>query len=171
MRSGDHMDRGEFTDALGSRRTCICRGFHRTDITAHHHGYESATDILTADEGHIRGFDHGIGGFDRADQTFGLHHSKSYHGNIYGHSRTLLLLNSFRLDIGCQRRTRNGSVFEIRVLTEQESNAPDFGSSTAGGADSAVTSLIPTALAGQSLLPGHLYSWQVLARVRNMSCR
>ena len=85
------MDRRQFTDALGSRGACIRSSLHRTHITAHHHGHISATDILTADQRHICGFDHRVRGFDRADQTLGLNHLK-YNGLIRTVGRTFAVV-------------------------------------------------------------------------------
>src|SRR4026209_1968777 len=62
MRSWDDMHRRQFTDAVGSGSAGIRCGFHRAHITAYHHRHISATDIFTADQRHICGFDHRIGG-------------------------------------------------------------------------------------------------------------
>src|SRR5262249_49912814 len=83
--SRNDVDRHQFTDALCRGGSGICGGFHSTDIAAYHHSHQPTANIFTADEGHVGSFDHGIGSFDRADETFGLNHSKGYHCNIYGH--------------------------------------------------------------------------------------
>src|SRR5262245_49803533 len=74
--SWNYMNRYQLTDALRCGSTCIGGSFHGTHIAAHHHGHETTANIFTANERHVCGFDHRIGGFNRADETFRLDHSK-----------------------------------------------------------------------------------------------
>src|SRR5262249_32929736 len=83
--AGDDVDRDQLAHALGRGRAGIGGGFPRTHVAAHHHGPQAAAHVFAADQRHVGGFDHGVGGFDRANQPLGFHHAQRNHGGIYGH--------------------------------------------------------------------------------------
>ena len=70
------MDGEELADPFRGRRACIGRRLDRADVAAYHDRDQSAADMHLADQGDIRGLDHGVGRFDRADQAFGFHHAE-----------------------------------------------------------------------------------------------
>lgn len=89
MGPGNYVDAYQFTNAAGSSRTRVRRSFHRADVPAHHHADQSSADKLLTSQDHVGGLDHGVGSFNRADQTFrfnqakGLHASSSQGGKSY----------------------------------------------------------------------------------------
>ena len=68
---GDHLS-DAFCGALAGFR----RRLHRRDVAAHDGGDEPSADLLVADELDLGRLDHGVGGFDHADETFDFDHSK-----------------------------------------------------------------------------------------------
>src|SRR5450756_2794780 len=83
MRAGNHVDAHQLTDAARRGRTRVRSGLDRADVAANLHYYQAGADEFLADQDHVGGLDHGVGGFDSADQTLcfnetqGLHHVAS----------------------------------------------------------------------------------------------
>jgi hypothetical protein len=71
-----HAD--QFTYPASRCRTRVCRGLNGPDITANKDRHVPGADVLFADQLDIRGFDHGIGGLDGTDKSFGLDHSECF---------------------------------------------------------------------------------------------
>ena len=68
----------EFANATRRGGAGIGRGLHGAHIAAHHDGDVPCADVLLADENDVGGFDHGIGCFDRSDETFGFDKSQRF---------------------------------------------------------------------------------------------
>ena len=54
-------------------------GLHGTHFTGDDDGGQAGADGVGADELHVRSFQHGIGRFNVANQTFGLDKTQSFH--------------------------------------------------------------------------------------------
>ncbi len=74
-RPGNDMNADEFTDTAGRSRARFRRGFHRTDITTDQHGHEAVEKIFLSHQNNVCGFDHGIGCFNRSDETARFDHA------------------------------------------------------------------------------------------------
>ena len=68
----------EFAHAAGRQRTRFGGGFHGADISADEDGDVAVQEIFFADENDIGGFHHGVGGFDRSDETACFDHPKCF---------------------------------------------------------------------------------------------
>jgi hypothetical protein len=68
----------QFTDTAGCRRSGVCSSLNSADITSHKYGHVTGTNVLLADQLHIRGFHHCVGRFDGTDKTLGLDHTKCF---------------------------------------------------------------------------------------------
>ena len=79
MRTGNDVDRDQFADTPGRGRTRVRRGFDRADIAANHDAHQPGADKFLAGQHHVGGLDHGVGGFDGADQTFCFNKAKGLH--------------------------------------------------------------------------------------------
>jgi hypothetical protein len=76
--SGDYVYADQFTDSARCCSTGISRCLNCTDITAHKYGYVPRTDVLFAEQLHVRGFDHRVGSFNCAHESLGLDHSECF---------------------------------------------------------------------------------------------
>ena len=76
VRTRDNVYGNEISDFSCCRRACICGCLDCCDIAAHHNGYESAADMLFADQRNICCLYHRVGRLDRADKSFCFDHSK-----------------------------------------------------------------------------------------------
>jgi hypothetical protein len=54
-----------------------CR-FDRANVSANKYCHVASPDILFPQQLNIRSLDHCVGGFDRANEAFGLHHSECF---------------------------------------------------------------------------------------------
>jgi len=81
MGAGDDVHADEFADLLGGGGTGIGGGLDGADVATDHDGHEAAADLDAADEGDVCGLDHGIGGFNGADEALGFDHSESVGGS------------------------------------------------------------------------------------------
>ena len=72
------MDADQFANSSCRSRTRISRGLDRADVAAHKDRDVASTDVLFAEQLHIRCFDHRIGGFNCAHESFGLNHSECF---------------------------------------------------------------------------------------------
>jgi hypothetical protein len=68
----------QFANSSGCSCASVSRSFHCADISAYKYRYVARSYILFAKQLYIRGFDHGIGGFNCADEPFGLNHSECF---------------------------------------------------------------------------------------------
>ena len=78
MRTRDDVDRYELAYAAGCSGSCIGSGFNRGYVTADDSRYESGTDLFVSDKLDVGGLDHGVSGFNRADETFGFDHAEGF---------------------------------------------------------------------------------------------
>ena len=65
----DHVHRDQLADAPRGGGAGVGRGLHRADVAAHHHRDVARADVFLADQHDVGGLDHGVGRFDRADET------------------------------------------------------------------------------------------------------
>ena len=70
------MDGDELADAASRGGAGIGRGLDGADIAAREHGDVARADVLLADEHDVGGLDHGIGGFDGADEAASFDHAE-----------------------------------------------------------------------------------------------
>ena len=75
-RPRNDVDADELADAAGRGRACVGGRFHGSDVAAHDGGDQPGIDLLPADEDHVRGLHHRIGGFDHADQSSRFDHAE-----------------------------------------------------------------------------------------------
>jgi hypothetical protein len=70
------------TDQLADSARGCCAGIgsrlHRTYVSTNENRYVSGADILFSQELNICGFDHGVSGFDGANETLRLDHSECF---------------------------------------------------------------------------------------------
>src|SRR5689334_6204908 len=76
VRPRDHVDRDDLAHALGGALAGLGGGLHGRDVAAHDRGDVAAAGLLVAHELDLRRLDHGIGGFDHADEALHFDHSK-----------------------------------------------------------------------------------------------
>src|SRR5262249_32132396 len=70
----------DLAGAAGRRGAGIARGLARGHVADDHRGHQAAADLLPADQGHVRGLQHGVARFDQRHQALGLDHAKGFHG-------------------------------------------------------------------------------------------
>ena len=75
-RPGDDMNPHQLADAPCGRGARIGRGLDRSDVTPDQRRHQARVDLLPADEDDIRGLQHGVRGFNHADQATSLDHAK-----------------------------------------------------------------------------------------------
>ena len=56
----------------------IRRRFHRADVATDDRGHQAGVDFLPADEDHVGGLDHRVGGLDHAHQAARLDHADRF---------------------------------------------------------------------------------------------
>ena len=78
MRAGDDVRADEFADTLGGLGAGFDGGFDAADITLDDHGDKATADLDLANEGDVRGFDHGVAGFDAAYIATGFYHADGF---------------------------------------------------------------------------------------------
>jgi hypothetical protein len=78
MRARNHVNTNQLANSTRRCRACIRRRFDRTNVAAHKNRYVTCSDIFFSQQLNIRSFDHGVRGFDSADETFGLDHSECF---------------------------------------------------------------------------------------------
>ena len=74
---GNDVDGDDLANLARRRRAGVGRGFDRADVAANHDRDEAAADLLPANEPHVCSLDHGVGGFDGADESFRFDQSQS----------------------------------------------------------------------------------------------
>ena len=79
MRAGNHVDAHQFADAAGRGRTRVRCGLDCADVAAHLHDDQAGADEFLADQDHVGGLDHGVGGLDCADQTLCFNETQGLH--------------------------------------------------------------------------------------------
>jgi len=72
------VNRHELADSPRGRSAGVRRGLDRADVAAHHHRHVAGTDVFLADERHVRGLHHRIGGLDRTDEAARLDQTKRF---------------------------------------------------------------------------------------------
>src|SRR5689334_7694534 len=115
------MDRRQLAHAPGSRCAGICCRLDRAHIAAYHDGDKSTAYIFRANQNHIGSLDHRVGGFNRADQAFGLDHSKSDHSRIYSHVPFLSLSNNYDFRKTTLPSTSSESIIDMMTESTGES--------------------------------------------------
>jgi len=70
------VDANQLADAARRGGAGVGRRLHRSDIAAYDGRHESGIDLLPADEHHIGGLDHGVSGFDHADEPPRFDHAE-----------------------------------------------------------------------------------------------
>jgi hypothetical protein len=73
------VDGNQLSYAACGNRTGFCCGFDRSYISANEYRDVAIEKILLTDENDIRGFHHGVGSLDSADQTARFNHSEGFH--------------------------------------------------------------------------------------------
>ena len=81
MGTGDHVHRDGLADPAGGGGSGVGGRLDGPHVAPHVHGDVSRADVLPADEEHVGGLDHGVGGLDGPDETLGLHHAQRFHGH------------------------------------------------------------------------------------------
>src|SRR5690625_14638 len=76
VRPRDDVHRHEVAHALGCRRSGIGRRLHGPDVSSDHYGDITAADLFFADQADARSLDHGVGRFDRANESARFHHAE-----------------------------------------------------------------------------------------------
>jgi len=81
----------QLADPARSGGAGVGGGLHRADIAPDDRGHETRIHFLPADEHHIRGLQHGVGGLDHPDKAAGLDHSERVPDIhfLVGHGRIL----------------------------------------------------------------------------------
>ena len=79
VRTGNHVDADQFAYAAGRGGARIGGGLDRAHVAAHGDADQPGADELLAGQHHVGGLHHGIGGFDRAHQTFCFNQAKGLH--------------------------------------------------------------------------------------------
>jgi hypothetical protein len=72
------MNTNQFANSPGRSSTSISRSFNRTYVTANEDRHVTCSDVLLAEQLHIRGLDHGISSFNGANEPLGLNHSECF---------------------------------------------------------------------------------------------
>ena len=75
MRPRNDVHRDELADAAGRGGAGVGGGLYRAHVAAHHHGDVAGADVFLADQDDVRGLDHGVGRFDRADEPLCFDHA------------------------------------------------------------------------------------------------
>src|SRR5512140_2270846 len=76
VRPRDHVDRHDLADALRGALAGLGRRLDGRDVATHDCGHVAAAGLLVTDELDLGRLDHGVGGFDHADETLDFDHSK-----------------------------------------------------------------------------------------------
>ncbi len=76
MRPGNHVNGDQLADSTGSGGAGVGRRLDGADIAAHQHRDVAGANVFGPDQHHIRGFDHRIGGLDRANEPAGFDHTE-----------------------------------------------------------------------------------------------
>jgi hypothetical protein len=78
MRARNNVNTNQLANSTRRCRACIRGRFDRAHVAAHKDRYVTGSDIFFSQQLNIRSFDHGVSGFDSADETFGLDHSECF---------------------------------------------------------------------------------------------
>src|SRR5829696_3133895 len=74
----DDVRCNDLADSLARRGAGINGTPHSSYITTNDCGHQTRVDLFPTDEANLRGFNHGVGGFDHRDQAAAFHHSKCF---------------------------------------------------------------------------------------------
>lgn len=105
------MHRDELANATGGRGPRIRRRFHGPNVAPDEHGYIAGTDIFGADEHHIGGLDHGVGGFHGSNESARFDHSERVALSFH-----LVDPDDIMVLPSMQRTVRTGGLFRSLVL-------------------------------------------------------
>jgi hypothetical protein len=78
MRSRNYMNADQFTHAARSSGSGVGRSLNGPDIATNEYRHVARADVFLSDQLNIRGFDHRVRRFNRADESFGLDHSECF---------------------------------------------------------------------------------------------
>src|SRR5215213_1193101 len=78
MRLRDHVRCYDFAHSLSCGSAGVYSTTNSSNIATHDGGHEASVDLFPADEAHIRGFHHRIGGLDHRDQATAFDHSECF---------------------------------------------------------------------------------------------
>jgi hypothetical protein len=72
------MNTNQLANSTRRCRACVRGCFNRANVAAHKNRYVTGSDIFFSQQLNIRSFDHGVRGFNSADESFGLDHSECF---------------------------------------------------------------------------------------------
>jgi hypothetical protein len=78
MRARNNVNTNQLANSTRRCRARVRGCFDRANVAAHKNRYVTCSDIFFSQQLNIRSFDHGVRGFNSADEPFGLDHSECF---------------------------------------------------------------------------------------------